>query len=75
MLFLLLLLTVIGGGFFLSNRPSLGQTARTMGTWFLIFVGLIVAYGLWDDVQSEFVASQALVAEGEVSVPRMPDGH
>ncbi|MEM6726937.1 MAG: TIGR02281 family clan AA aspartic protease [Pseudomonadota bacterium] len=75
LLFLVLLLTVIGGGFFLNNRPSLGQTARTMGTWALIFVGLIVAYGLWDDVQSEFVPSQALVQEGEISVPRQPDGH
>ncbi|MEL6548729.1 MAG: TIGR02281 family clan AA aspartic protease [Pseudomonadota bacterium] len=75
LLFLLVLLTVIGGGFFVRNRPSLGQTARTMGTWFLLFVGLIVAYGLWDDVQSEFSTSQALVTEGEVSVPRRGDGH
>jgi len=75
LLFLLMLLTVIGGGFFMANRPSLGQTARQLGTWFLIFVGLIVAYGLWDDVQGEFSSTQALVSEGEISVPRMPDGH
>lgn len=72
---LLALLTVIGGGFFMRNRPSLGETARTMGTWFLVFVGLIVAYGLWDDVKSEFPSNQILVQEGEISVPRMPDGH
>ncbi|MEM9349442.1 MAG: TIGR02281 family clan AA aspartic protease [Pseudomonadota bacterium] len=75
LLFLVLLLTVIGGGFFMANRPSLGKTARQLGTWFLIFVGLIVAYGLWDDVQSEFTTSQALVSGSEISVPRMPDGH
>ncbi|MEM1373032.1 MAG: TIGR02281 family clan AA aspartic protease [Pseudomonadota bacterium] len=75
LLFLALLLTVIGGGFFMRNRPSLGQTARAMGTWFLIFVGLIVAYGLWDDVTSEFTTNQALVTESEISVPRQPDGH
>ncbi|MEL6915629.1 MAG: TIGR02281 family clan AA aspartic protease [Pseudomonadota bacterium] len=75
LLFLLVLLTVIGGGFFVRNRPSLGQTARTMGTWFLLFVGLIVAYGLWDDVQSEFTTSQALVTDSEISVPRRGDGH
>lgn len=75
LLFLLLLLTVIGGGFFLQNRPSLGQTARQLGTWALIFVGLIVAYGLWDDLQSEFVSSQAMVQDTEISVPRRPDGH
>ncbi|MEM9436308.1 MAG: TIGR02281 family clan AA aspartic protease [Pseudomonadota bacterium] len=75
LLFLVLLLTVIGGGFFMANRPSLGQTARQLGTWFLIFVGLIVAYGLWDDVQGEFTTSQALVSGSEISVPRMPDGH
>ena len=43
LLFLLVLLTVIGGGFFVANRPSLGQTARQLGTWFLIFVGLIAS--------------------------------
>ena len=75
LLFLVLLLTVIGGGFFMSNRPSLGQTARTMGTWALIFLGLIVGYGLWDDLRSEFTPSQAYVSSTEVSVPRMPDGH
>ncbi|MEM8592732.1 MAG: TIGR02281 family clan AA aspartic protease [Pseudomonadota bacterium] len=75
LLYLVLLLTVIGGAFFVSNRPSLGQTARQLGTWFLIFVGFIVAYGLWDDVQGEFTTNQALVAGNEISVPRMPDGH
>ncbi|MEO0484360.1 MAG: TIGR02281 family clan AA aspartic protease [Pseudomonadota bacterium] len=76
LLFLLLLLTVIGGGFFMANRPSLGQTARQLGTWALVFLGLIVAYGLWDDVQGEFTpAAQAVVTEETISVPRSADGH
>ena len=75
LLYLAVLLTVIGGGFFVANRPSLGQTARQLGTWFLIFVGFIVAYGLWDDVRGQFHTSQALVAGSEISVPRRSDGH
>ena len=75
LLFLVLLLTVLGGGFFMRNRPSLGQTAHTMGTWFLIFVGLIVAYGLWDDVRSEFSTNRAMISETEITVPRQRDGH
>ena len=46
-----------------------------MGTWFLIFVGLIVAYGLWDDVRSEFSSSRAMISESEITVQRQRDGH
>ncbi len=76
LLFLLVLLTVIGGTFFVANRPSIGQTARTLGVWFLLFVGLIVAYGLWDDVRSQFSGPQSFdETGGAITVPRQRDGH
>lgn len=76
LIYLLVLLTVIGGGFVLGNRIPMGQWVRTMGTWFFLFVGLIVAYGLWDDVQNEFQpANAALISDDAITVPRQRDGH
>ena len=76
MLYLLILLTVIGGAFFVGNRPSLGQTARTMGTWVLIFFGFIAAYGLWDDIQGQLQPrTAAIVSDDAITVQRSFDGH
>lgn len=76
MLYLLILLTVIGGALFVGNRPSLGQTAKTMGTWFLIFVGFIAAYGLWGDIQGQFQPrTAAIVTDDAITIQRSFDGH
>ena len=74
--YLSVLLIALGSMFFVGQRVNWGQTARTMGTWLLIFVGFIAAYGLWNDVQGQFQPmSSAVLSEDAISVPRQRDGH
>jgi len=74
--YLLLLGVFIGSYFFVSGRTNWGQTARHAALWVFIFLGAIVAYGLWDDVRREVVPQQASFAEeGRVEVPVSRDGH
>lgn len=76
LIYLVLLISVIGGYFLLSNRLNLGQTLRQAMLWGLIFLGMIAAYGLWQDVQRELLPQQAVFADdARVEVPRGPDGH
>jgi len=76
LIYLVLLGCVIGGSFFLSGRLRLSELVRVGGLWVLIFVGVIAAYGLWNDVQQTVLPSQAVFAEqGRVEIPRAPDGH
>ena len=74
--YLLLLGVFIGSYFFVSGRTNWGQTARHAALWVFIFLGAIVAYGLWDDVRREVMPQQASFAEeGRVEVPVSRDGH
>ncbi|SFB78609.1 retropepsin-like aspartic protease family protein [Tropicimonas isoalkanivorans] len=76
LIYLMLLGTVIASYFFLSNRQSLGRTMRQAGLWVLIFIGAIVAYGLWDDLRDTVLPQQSVFAEeGRVEVPLSSDGH
>jgi aspartyl protease family protein len=76
LLYLTLLVGVIGGSFLLSNRLNLGQTLRQAMLWGLIFLGVIAAYGLWNDIEQELVPRQVVFAEeARVEVPRSRDGH
>ncbi len=76
LLYLVLLGSVLLGYFFLSHRQSLGQGVRQAGLWALIFLGVIVGYGLWSDLQGTVMPQQSVFTEeGRVSVPRSPDGH
>ena len=76
LLYLSLLGLAVGGYFFVSARQSLGKSARDFALWGLIFLGLVAGYGLWNDVQDDIYPRQSYVqADGEISVPRSPDGH
>ena len=74
LIYLVLLACVIGGYFLISNRQSLGETARQAALWGLIFVGVIVGYGLWNDLQDTVNPSQSLDS-GVITAPRGNDGH
>ena len=74
LIYLVLLACVIGGYFLISNRQSLGETARQAALWGLIFVGVIVGYGLWNDLQDTVNPTQS-VEGGVISAPRGSDGH
>lgn len=76
LIYLVILGTVIGGAFVVGNRVSLGQSARIMATWALIFIGFIAAYGLWEDIQRQLTPTRAaVVTEDAITVQRRFDGH
>jgi len=76
LIYLVLLLLVVGSWVFVQNRQSLGKTAQQLMIWALIFLGVIAAYGLWDDIRTTVVPQQAVLSdEGQIRVPRARDGH
>ena len=70
-----LLLAAVGSWFFVSNRKNLGKTAQMAVVWALIFLGVIAAKGLWDDIRRTTLPMQAVTVEGKIEIPRAPDGH
>lgn len=76
LIYLILLGAVIGSYFFVSGRKNLGETARAASLWVFIFIGVIVAYGLWSDVKDTVMPRQAVSVEtGLIEAPRQADGH
>jgi aspartyl protease family protein len=70
-----LLAAALGGWFFMQMRGNVGRTLQMLAVWALIFVGVIAAYGLWNDIRRDVAPFQTMVSENVVSVPRSPDGH
>ncbi|MBV1897078.1 MAG: TIGR02281 family clan AA aspartic protease [Rhodobacteraceae bacterium] len=76
LIYLGILVSVLVFWFIVHNRHSLGKTAQMALAWGLIFLGVIAAFGLWDDISQTVRPRQsALNAQGQISVPRAPDGH
>lgn len=62
--------------FVASNRQSLSKTAQQALVWFLIFIGVIAAYGMWGDIRSTVIPSATVhSSEGRIEIPQSPDGH
>lgn len=74
-IYLGLLAAVLGFWFVAENRETLGKTARMALAWGLIFLGVIAAYGLWDDISRDVLPRQAVLDSGAIEVPRSGDGH
>ncbi len=73
---LVLLGAAILGYLLVANRDRLGTLLRQGMLWGLIFVGVIAAAGLWEDIRQAARPRQAVIAaEGRIEVPRAPDGH
>lgn len=76
LIYLVVLGAAVVGWFIAENRGNLGKTARMAMAWGMIFIGIIAAYGLWDDVQRETTPRQSVLSEDRViEVPRSSDGH
>jgi aspartyl protease family protein len=74
--YLVLLGAAILGYLLVANRDRLGTLLRQGMLWGLIFVGVIAAAGLWQDIRQASAPRQAIIAaEGRVEVPRSLDGH
>lgn len=75
-IYLVLLVTVVGGYFFISHRDRLGEMMRLGLLWGLIFLGVVAAYGLWTDIRDDVMPRQTVFdEEARIEVPRAPDGH
>lgn len=70
-----LLLAAVGVWVIVEYRGRLGEAMRAAAAWGLIFIGVIAAYGLWQDIHHKLIPSQAVMRDGRVEIPRAPDGH
>lgn len=76
LIYLVLLLAMVLWWFLARNRQSMGKTAQQALAWGLIFIGVIAAIGVWDDIRQTLRPSQGTItAAGQVEVPRANDGH
>lgn len=73
--YLVLLGSAIGGSAIVAGRRNMGKLAQQAAIWTLIFVGVIGAYGLWEDISSNVNPRQTVIDGGQIEVPRSPDGH
>jgi aspartyl protease family protein len=73
--YLVLLAAAIGGSAIVAGRSNMGKMAQQAAIWALIFVGVVGAYGLWEDISRDVNPRQALVDGGTIAVPRGFDGH
>jgi aspartyl protease family protein len=74
--YLVLLLMAVGGWVIVEFRGRFGQAARAAAAWGLIFLGAMAAYGLWTDIRGPGTRpGQILTEQGQVELPRAPDGH
>ncbi|WP_424986359.1 retropepsin-like aspartic protease family protein [Microbulbifer sp. S227A] len=75
-LYLVLLLIMVLTWYVAQNRQSLGRVVQQALAWGLIFVGVIAAIGVWDDIRQTLRPTQSVItATGQIEVPRAPDGH
>jgi len=76
LIYLVLLGCALAGWFFTQSRGGMGKMLQQAMIWGFLFLGVIAAYGLWNDVQRQTMNDQMLqLGEGQISVPRQSDGH
>jgi aspartyl protease family protein len=73
--YLVLLLAAVGGYVLVEYRKRMGEALRTAAAWGLIFIGVMAAYGLWNDMRSQIAPVQTIAEGGMIEVPRAEDGH
>lgn len=73
--YLALLLLAVGGYFVTQARRNLGRTAQQAAIWVFIFIGVIVAYGLWGDLRRTVLPEQTRVVGDGIEVAASDDGH
>lgn len=73
--YLILLLLSVSGYFIFEARANMGRTARHLLVWGLLFVGVLAAHGLWEDVRRDIAPRQTMISDGVIEVPVGVDGH
>jgi len=76
LIYLGLLALFIGGALAVAVRRNAARMASQAAIWVLIFLGVIAARGLWNDISHEVIPRQSAFEEGaRVEVPVSRDGH
>lgn len=76
LIYLIVLLVMVGGWFFMQTRNGLNKTLQYAAVWAMIFVGGAAAVGLWQDISRDTKRSQISFSDaGQIIVPRARDGH
>lgn len=76
LVYLVLLGVAIGGWLLVSNRRNLGKIVQYAAIWGFIFLGAVVAIGLFTDIRNDLLPRQSVMMDGQrIEVPRSPDGH
>ena len=66
LLYLAILLGAIGFYYVVANRRQLGQMARHLALWGLIFIGAMAGYGLWEDLRPRLAPAQITHGNGVI---------
>ncbi len=76
LVYLALLGAALAGWLVASNRRNLGRVVQYAAVWSFIFIGAIVAVGLWTDIRQTVAPRQSVMMEGaRIEVPQSADGH
>ncbi len=76
LIYLIVLLAMVAGWFFLQSRSSMNKTLQQAAVWGLIFTGAAAGVGLWQDITRDTASQQLRIdAQGEIVLPRGRDGH
>ncbi|MER5172157.1 TIGR02281 family clan AA aspartic protease [Thioclava sp. GXIMD2076] len=73
--YLILLLTVVGGYVMFDFRRNLSRRLQQLAVWALLLLGLLAAMGLWSDIRKTVLPAQEIVGENRIEVPKSADGH
>lgn len=75
LVYLVLLLGALLGLYFFLTRRRIRVVVQQAASWAFIFIGAIVAYGLWNDVRDAVSIPQMEVLEESITLTRAPDRH
>ena len=76
LIYLLLLGAVLLGWFLAANRQRLNRSLQQALLWLLLFAGVVVLYGLRDELRQQVFPRQAVQLQGgRIAIPRAADSH
>lgn len=73
--YLALLMAAVGGWVMVEYRGRMGLALRSAFAWGMIVIGLMAAYGLWQDIRQDLRPMAQIGEGGEIRIPRAEDGH
>ena len=74
--YLVLLGAVLIGWLLVGNRGNWRKLVRYAAIWVILFLGGIVAIGIWMDIRADVTPHQSVMMDGaRIEVPRSADGH